>query len=114
MDADKLAAVEWDTLILDEAQAIKNPDSQVAQAAFQQRARFRVTMTGTPVENRLEELWSQAHFTNPGVLGGRATFVERYAKPIELGRNVFGIETKMRDRDPGVREFAQNIGNALA
>jgi hypothetical protein len=60
--------------VLDEAQAIKNPDSQVARAAYGLRAAFkRVTLSGTPVENRLDELWSQLHFTNPGLLGGRAT-----------------------------------------
>ena len=75
LDADVLAAAShWDTVILDEAQTIKNPDSQVARAAYRLRAGFRVALTGTPVENRLEELWSQLHFTNPGLLGGaRAT-----------------------------------------
>jgi len=49
LDADRLATEEWGTVILDEAQAIKNPESQVAQAAFRLRAEFKLTMTGTPV-----------------------------------------------------------------
>jgi superfamily II DNA or RNA helicase len=85
LDADALAAVEWDTVVLDEAQAIKNPDSQVARAAFALRAAHRLTLTGTPVENRLEELWSQMHFSNPGLLGSLADFRERYARPVAAG-----------------------------
>jgi SNF2 family DNA or RNA helicase len=71
--------------VLDEAQFIKNADSQVARAAFELNARFRVTLTGTPVENRLDELWSQFHFVNRGLLGGRRDFQDRYAKPIADG-----------------------------
>ncbi len=82
LDAEALSAVDWDTVVLDEAQAIKNADSQVARAAFALPGRFRITMTGTPVENRLEELWSQLHFSNPGLLGALGDFRERYARPI--------------------------------
>ena len=82
IDADRLAAQNWDTVILDEAQAIKNPESQVARAAFRLRGTFRIALTGTPIENRLDELWSQFHFTNRGLLGGRRDFDERYARPI--------------------------------
>jgi superfamily II DNA or RNA helicase len=84
-DADELAAVSWDLVVLDEAQAIKNPDSQTARAAFALRAGQRIALTGTPVENRLEELWSEMHFLNPGLLGGRSDFEERYARPIASG-----------------------------
>jgi SNF2 family DNA or RNA helicase len=85
LDADALAAVDWGAVVLDEAQNVKNPDSQAARAAFRLRAGFRVAMTGTPVENRLEELWSQLHFTNPGLLGGLADFTARTARPIAAG-----------------------------
>ncbi|HSD90649.1 MAG TPA: SNF2-related protein, partial [Kofleriaceae bacterium] len=67
-DIDTLAEVTWDTIILDESQTIKNPDSQVARAAYRLKGTWRVTLSGTPVENRLDELWSQLHFTNPGLL----------------------------------------------
>lgn len=86
IDQELLANVPWDTVILDEAQMIKNPDSQVAQAAYRLRGRFRLSLSGTPVENRLEELWSQLHFTNPGLLGGRQYFQDQYAAPIAEGR----------------------------
>ncbi len=85
LDIDGLEAVPWNTVILDEAQAIKNPDSQVSRAAYRLRAQFRIAMTGTPVENRLEDLWSQLHFANPGLLGGRSDFQERWAAPISGG-----------------------------
>ncbi|HTE54854.1 MAG TPA: DEAD/DEAH box helicase [Kofleriaceae bacterium] len=85
-DRDQLAEETWRAAILDEAQAIKNPDSQSAQAAFALRAHFRAALTGTPVENRLDELWSVCHFANPGLLGARADFQRRVAGPIAAGR----------------------------
>jgi superfamily II DNA or RNA helicase len=85
LDAEKLADETWDVIVLDEAQAIKNPTSQTARAAFELNGSFRVALSGTPVENRLEELWSVMHFANPGLLGGRSGFDERYASPIGSG-----------------------------
>jgi superfamily II DNA or RNA helicase len=95
LDREALVREDWETVILDEAQAIKNPESQVAQAAYQLRAGFRIALTGTPVENRLDELWSQFHFTNPGLLGGRRDFERRYTRPIGEG----GTETAERLRE---------------
>ena len=95
-DQERLTKDEWDMVIMDEAQAIKNPQSQVAQASFKLNARFRLTLTGTPVENRLEELWSQMHFVNPGLLGGRKDFDERYAQPI--ARADAGVASHLRER----------------
>ncbi|HEU5060484.1 MAG TPA: DEAD/DEAH box helicase, partial [Kofleriaceae bacterium] len=86
IDREQLGGERWKTVILDEAQAIKNPDSQSAQAAFALEADFRLAMSGTPIENRLDELWSVCHFTNPGLLGGRADFQRRVAGPIAAGR----------------------------
>ncbi|HEY8495358.1 MAG TPA: DEAD/DEAH box helicase, partial [Myxococcota bacterium] len=96
LDAEALAAVDWDVVVLDEAQAIKNPDSQAARAAFALRARWRVAVTGTPVENRLEELWSLMHFANPGLLGTLATFRTRWARPIAEGEP--GVAEALRRR----------------
>jgi hypothetical protein len=86
IDQELLSSQTWDAVILDEAQTIKNPDSQVAQAAYRLNAKFRVTLSGTPVENRLEELWSQFRFTNPGLLGGRQYFQDQYERPIAEGK----------------------------
>jgi len=85
LDTSALASEAWDAVVLDEAQAIKNETSQTARAAFQLHAAFRVALSGTPVENRLTELWSLMHFANPGLLGGRSDFAERYADPIAQG-----------------------------
>ncbi len=85
LDTEALTNAGWDTVILDEAQAIKNPDSQVARAAYALEAGFRVAISGTPVENRLDDLWSQLHFTNRGLLGGRGVFDERFTRPIAAG-----------------------------
>jgi SNF2 family DNA or RNA helicase len=85
LDAQRLAQEEWDVVVLDEAQAIKNLGSQTARAAFELQGKFRIALSGTPVENRLEELWSAMHFANPGLLGGASDFQERYSGPIEAG-----------------------------
>jgi superfamily II DNA or RNA helicase len=85
LDAELLAQEAWDTIVLDEAQAIKNPDSQVSQAAFSLSGKFLVALTGTPLENRLEELWSILYFSHRGLLPGRSQFRDRYATPIEQG-----------------------------
>ncbi|MBN2529995.1 MAG: helicase [Deltaproteobacteria bacterium] len=80
-----LTGREWRMVILDESQNIKNPGSQAARAAFRLKAEFRVAMSGTPVENRLEELWSVFNFTNPGLLGNYRKFQKRFAFPIGQG-----------------------------
>jgi superfamily II DNA or RNA helicase len=85
LERERLGEVAWDTVVLDEAQAIKNPESQAAQAAFGLRAGVRIALTGTPVENHLGELWSLFHFLNPGLLGARSDFEARYARPIAEG-----------------------------
>jgi hypothetical protein len=82
-DHEELSAVGWDVVVLDEAQAIKNPEAQRARSAFGLRARHRVALTGTPVENRLEELWSIFHYLVPGLLGARGHFRRHVALPIE-------------------------------
>jgi superfamily II DNA or RNA helicase len=87
LDQEALGAVEWDTVIIDEAQAIRNPDTDLARAAYSLPSHFRVSLTGTPIENRLIDLWSQLHFLNPGFLGGLSDFEDRYVRPIELGEN---------------------------
>jgi SNF2 family DNA or RNA helicase len=82
-DIDELAGFEWQRVVLDEAQAIKNSLSRAARAAKRLRAAHRVALTGTPVENRLAELWSIMDFLNPGLLGSPEQFRTRYAIPVE-------------------------------
>jgi SNF2 family DNA or RNA helicase len=78
-----LSEVQWQTIILDEAQAIKNSATKRSQAAMALQARFKLITTGTPIENHLGELWNLFHFINPGLLGSLSEFNERFAIPIE-------------------------------
>lgn len=90
--AEELAARDWNMIVLDEAQAIKNAETKRAQSVSGLRAGFRLALTGTPVENYLDELWSLFSFVVPGVLGSRDGFQKRFARAIE------------RDRDPHARQ----------
>jgi SNF2 family DNA or RNA helicase len=82
-DRELLETVAWSTVILDEAQNIKNSATRQAQAARALQGEHRIALTGTPVENRLTELWSILHFLNPGYLGSEKSFRQRFANPIE-------------------------------
>ena len=86
-DGDELAAVAWRRLVLDEAQAIKNSRATHARAVRRFDAEHRVALTGTPVENRLSELWSIMDVLNPGLLGSADRFRARYAIPVERHGN---------------------------
>jgi SNF2 family DNA or RNA helicase len=76
--SDASAKIDWLAVILDEAQYIKNPDSQTAQAARALRAAHRLALSGTPIENRLLDLWSLMAFSMPGILGNRTEFRKRF------------------------------------
>lgn len=113
IDIDKLEAIAWDTVVLDEAQAIKNADSQAARAAYRLQANFRLTLSGTPVENRLEELWSQMHFTNRGLLGGRRAFKKRYEDPIMRGDGDAARQLRARIRPFLLRRLKRDVAPEL-
>lgn len=100
-DAEAFTARVWDVVALDEAQAIKNPDARRAKVARRLKARHRVALTGTPVENRLEELWSLMQFLVPGLLGPRERFNRNVAIPVER----FGDEEVARRLRLGVSPF---------
>lgn len=86
-EAEKLCCIEWETVILDEAQAIKNMHTLRSKAAMDLKARFRIATTGTPVENHLGELWNLFNFLNPGLLGTFKQFNDRFIIPIERRQN---------------------------
>ena len=79
-DLDVLEKVEWSTVVLDEAQAIKNPASETAQQLRRLDAQCRVTLTGTPIENGLGDLWAIMDFCNPGLLGARNRFIAEMSR----------------------------------
>lgn len=78
-----LSSIEWNTIVLDEAQAIKNVLTRRSQAAMGLKGKFRIITTGTPIENHLGELWTLFSFINPGLLGSMQRFNQRFAVPIE-------------------------------
>ncbi|HJL01020.1 MAG TPA: SNF2-related protein [Polyangiaceae bacterium LLY-WYZ-15_(1-7)] len=84
-DEELLAELDFRYAILDEAQHIKNPASQTAQAAKKLQSEHRLALTGTPIENRLSEMWSIFDFVSPGLLGNLKKFEENVARPIDRG-----------------------------
>ncbi|WP_245619731.1 DEAD/DEAH box helicase [Methylomicrobium agile] len=87
-DAKLFQALKWRRIVLDEAQNIKNPEAKQTKAIFKLNADYRWALTGTPVENRLLDLWSIFNFLNPGYLGKQAAFRKAFEAPIQ------------RDNDP--------------
>jgi SNF2 family DNA or RNA helicase len=87
-NAERLGNRIWRVAILDEAQAIKNSETKRAQASLGLQADFRLALSGTPIENYLDELWSLFQFLNPGLLGSREAFGKKFAVPIERDRDV--------------------------
>ena len=111
-DADALAEVKWDLVVADEAQYAKNPRSATARALRRIPGRSRLALTGTPVENRLSELWSILDWTVPGLLGPLETFRRGLSIPIErdgdpeatarLGAIIAPFVLRRRKSDPGI------------
>lgn len=98
-DAEHLLAQRWSMAVLDEAQAIKNPRTKAAVVARDLHADQRIVLTGTPIENHLEELWSICAFAVPGLLGDRSRFARQFRTPIEkrddvLRRNALAARIK--------------------
>ena len=91
IDADALTGIDWDTVVLDEAQAIKNPATKRARAARRLKAAFRIVTTGTPIQNNVVDLFSLFGFLNRGLLGSQKRFRENFALPVS------------RDGDPAAR-----------
>lgn len=82
-DIEWMRTLHWHLIILDESQAIKNPEAKATRAVYELKANHRLCLSGTPVENNLTELWSQFAFLMPGLLGDRRSFHKRFRAPIE-------------------------------
>ncbi len=105
-DSELLESIDWQGMVIDEAQAIKNPAAKQSQAARDlarpgKQGRFRIALTGTPVENRVSELWALMDFLNPRVLGEEGFFRQRYRLPIER----YGDMSSLRDLKARVGPF---------
>lgn len=82
-----LAAKDWNIIVLDEAHTIKNRDTKMSKAAMELKGSMRVALTGTPLQNRLAEIWNIFQFINPGLLGSFQAFTEKFINPIEKDGN---------------------------
>ncbi|KAB0649681.1 SNF2-related protein [Burkholderia diffusa] len=82
-DEEILSQVAWNVIVLDEAQAIKNPEAQRTVTVKRLPRRVSIAVTGTPLENRIDDLWSLADFAMPGLLGGRNAFLSQFGNEIE-------------------------------
>lgn len=87
LDFTDLEQIDWDAIVLDEAQHIKNPQTKQSRAIRKLKGKHHIALTGTPMENRLTELWTIFDFVNKGYLGSLARFQERFVGPIERDKN---------------------------
>ena len=101
-DYEDISRIAWNVLVLDEAQAVKNPDTQAARAVRALLPPRRVALTGTPVENSAEDVWSIEEFLNPGFLGERRRFAERFARPIAADPDCAAAKRLRRALEPFV------------
>lgn len=101
-DHEPLSFVSWSSLILDEAQQIKNPATRQSHIARSLKASFRLALTGTPIENSLDDLWSILDFLNPNLFGTRRDFAQRYADPEKLRRAVANFLLRRLKSDPSI------------
>ena len=113
LDIDEINQMHWKLIVLDEAQAIKNRKSQVAQAAYQLNSAAKIALTGTPIENHLDDLWSQYYFLNPGLLGTPNQFRERYVKHINNGDSEITARLQRRLKPLLLRRLKSEVAKEL-
>jgi SNF2 family DNA or RNA helicase len=99
-DIETLQGIPWRAVVLDEAQNIKNAETKQARAARALQANYRIALTGTPVENNIGELWSIFEFLNPGLLGTKTEFKERYFNPIHNSNDMDAADQLRRTTGP--------------
>lgn len=112
-DIEALSGIEWDAVVLDESQLIRNPDSITARAAFSLRAKWRLSLSGTPVENSLLDLWSQMRFLQPELLGTRSDFERRFIAPISRGDSARTAELRRRVAPFILRRLKRDVATEL-
>lgn len=113
-DAERYQGIEFDTVVLDEAQHIKNRQTQNAQAVKSVRSRHRLVLTGTPLENSVFDLWSIFDFLMPGYLGSATDFRERYELPISKGQDAAASQRLGRRLRPFIlRRLKQEVARDL-
>ena len=113
LDIEQLSEIEWMYAILDEAQAIKNPASLTARSARRLQAKHRLALTGTPVENRLDELWSIFRFLAPGLLGSRRSFRDQFSNRIAEGDTEASLRLRKRVKPYLLRRIKSEVATDL-
>ena len=113
-DYTAFAEIAWGALVIDEAQMIKNPDTQAARAVRALTPPLRVAITGTPIENSVEDLWSIEEFLNPGILGDHKSFMERFARPIAADADCQAAKRLKRALEPFVLRRLKTDGRIAA
>jgi len=113
-DIDIFKSIKWHRVALDEAQNIKNPAAQQSRAIFSLETDRRIALTGTPVENKLSELWSIFEFLNPGYLGPLKTFQSRFALPIERQQDKNKAELLRRLTQPFILRRQKTDSSIIA
>ncbi|MFK7826831.1 MAG: SNF2-related protein [Oligoflexales bacterium] len=113
IDIEIFANISFDMLVLDEAQAIKNPRSQSAKSAYRLNANFKLALSGTPVENKLEDMWSIFNFLNKGLLGNFEYFQKSYVKPILSGNTEAGERLRRRVKPFVLRRLKSQVAKDL-
>lgn len=107
-DIDMFSQYQFHYIILDESQLIKNRQSQTAKSIRNLQGNYRLTLTGTPIENSIEDLWSQMNFLNPGLLGGIQSFRKNFIIPIEKEQNQEKLTTLQALLKPFVLRRTKN------
>ena len=118
IDGEKFQNREFEIAILDEAQQIKNPEAQISKAAHRLNAKHRFALSGTPVENSLQDFWSIMEFALPGYLGPRKPFLDRFEKPLRRGEDPALARRLARKLKPVVlrrlkKEVAQDLPDRI-
>ena len=112
-DVDLFRTISWDTVVLDEAQYVKNPSAQRTQAARSLNAQHCIAMTGTPVENNVGDLWSIMEILNSGLLGSQASFKKKFFRPIQNERDEEAMHRLKRITGPFILRREKTDPNVI-
>lgn len=114
MDTELLKTYSFHYIILDESQIIKNPSSKISRSVRMLKSKYRLVLSGTPVENSVVDLWSQMSFVNPGLLGNHSFFVNEFAVPIDKKQDAEKAEKLQRMIKPFIlRRTKQQVASEL-
>lgn len=112
-EIETLKKMHWQTVIVDEAQNFKNQDSQLSRALYQMTAPIRITLSGTPIENSIDDIWAQFRFLNPGLLPPYSRFREEFTEPAELGETPAALRLRKKIRPFILRRMKQDVAKEL-